>query len=55
MAQARVIRGAARASPMLAWGGVAQVRILTVIACLIVWEALAQSGLFYRDSTSISA
>jgi len=49
MAQARVIRGAARAVPGRAWGGVAQVRILTVVACLIVWEAFAQSGLFYRD------
>ena len=48
MAQARVIRGSAlagAASDRAVW----QVRLVTVIACLVAWEALARSGLFYRD------
>jgi hypothetical protein len=28
---------------------VTQVRILTVIAALVLWETMARSGLFYRD------
>ncbi len=51
MAQARVIARADAAPPRrLAFGSdVFWVRLATVVAALVAWEALARSGLFYRD------
>ena len=49
MAQARVIRGSIAARAARRDRGVLQVRLLTIVAMLVAWEALARSGLFYRD------
>jgi ABC-type nitrate/sulfonate/bicarbonate transport system permease component len=49
MAQARVIARAA-SPPRPRFGhDVTNVRALTVVLALLAWEALARSGLFYRD------
>jgi ABC-type nitrate/sulfonate/bicarbonate transport system permease component len=49
MAQARVVSGSVAALAPAKDRGVLSVRLVTVIAVLIAWEALARSGLFYRD------
>jgi ABC-type nitrate/sulfonate/bicarbonate transport system permease component len=50
MAQARVIARPEAAPRRLSFGGgVFLVRLATIVAALVIWEALARSGLFYRD------
>jgi ABC-type nitrate/sulfonate/bicarbonate transport system permease component len=49
MAETRVIASPAPRRPFVLKFGVWQIRLLTVIAALLVWEALSRSGLFYKD------
>ena len=49
MAETRVIAAPAPRRPFALAFGVWQVRALTVLVVLIVWEAMARSGLFYKD------
>jgi ABC-type nitrate/sulfonate/bicarbonate transport system permease component len=50
MAQARVIaRPEAARRPALFVSPSLQVRAATIVAALVAWEAMARSGLFYRD------
>jgi len=47
MAQTGVIRAGAAASPRELT--VTRIRIYTVVAAIVIWEALANAGLFYKD------
>jgi ABC-type nitrate/sulfonate/bicarbonate transport system permease component len=49
MAETRVIPSAPARRPAAFAFGVWQVRLLTVLIVLLVWEAMARSGLFYKD------
>ena len=47
MAQTGVIRSAAAGGRREL--GVNQIRILTIVGCVAVWQAISNSGLFYKD------
>ena len=49
MAETRVIAAPAPRRPAAFAFGIWPVRVVTVVAILIVWEAMARSGLFYKD------
>lgn len=55
MAETRVINAPAPRRPFAMAFGVWQVRAATVIVVLIVWEAMARSGLFYKEVIPVVA
>ena len=55
MAETRVIASPAPRRPFAMAFGIWPVRILTVIVVLIIWEAMARSGLFYKDVIPVTS